>query len=345
MTPNAALATPFARLDPQVVLDALDAVGLQGDGRLLQLNSYENRVYQVFLDDGSAVVAKFYRPNRWSDAQILEEHAFCAELNAHEIPVATPLELRPQGGRALSDGIVALAPTLAVFKANDDIAFRFAVSPRRAGRPPELDNPAVLEWIGRLLGRMHEVGAQRDFSHRLSLSVQGMGCAARDWLLAHDSIPLDVCSAWRAAADAALEVAAEAFARVQPCSMIRLHGDSHPGNILWTDAGPHFVDLDDAVNGPAVQDLWMLMGDGRPESSHLRRALLTGYEQFREFDDRELALVEPLRTLRMIHHSAWIAQRWSDPSFPQAFPFFAGSAYWEQQTRELREQVTPATTR
>jgi len=317
--------TPYAGLTPEAVLDALDSVGLRGDGRLIQLNSYENRVFQVFLEDGEVVVPKFYRPGRWTDAQILEEHAFALELQDAELPVAAPL---PTGGDS----------TLARFDAAGH-TYRFAVAARRSGRAPELEDPAVLSWIGRFIGRIHAVGARRPFDHRLTLDIATYGAGPRDWLLASGLIPLDAESDWKQAVDAALEEVQRCFDRVGPCRTLRLHGDCHAGNVLWTEAGPHFVDLDDALNGPAVQDFWMLLS-GEPGA--MRRQLgdlLAGYEDFMEFDWRELRLIEALRTLRMIHYSAWIARRWNDPAFPVAFPWFGGRGYWNEQATRLLEQV------
>ena len=325
---------PFEQLTPDVVLDALDAAGLRGDGRLTTLNSFENRVYQVMLEpefDGhGVVVAKFYRPQRWNAAQIGEEHAFAAELAAAEVPVVAPLQ--PQG-RSL----------------HEHAGFFWAASPRRGGRRPELDDPEVLEWIGRFLARLHTVGASGAFRQRPRLDVQRMAHEPLAWLVEHDVVPLEVQREWR-------EVAAEAVALVERHAVlrgeappdgpacIRLHGDCHPGNILWTPegmpgAGPHFVDLDDACSGPAVQDLWMLLSGDRRQQTLQLSALLDGYEQFRDFDRRELALIEPLRTLRLIHYNAWIARRWDDPSFPPNFPWFGHPDHWRGQVRLLREQI------
>jgi Ser/Thr protein kinase RdoA (MazF antagonist) len=329
-----ATATPaYAELTPERVLDALDVVGLHGDGRILQLNSYENRVVQVYLEDGSVVVAKFYRPGRWSDAQILEEHAFALELAAAEIPVVAPLVLSSGEGVDLRGD----PPTLARLCGGE--AHRFAVAPRRAGRAPELDDRDTLRRIGRFIGRIHAVGAQGAFRHRTRLTPQSLGFAARDGLLAGGRIPPDAEPGWRAACDAALAEAQHAFDDVGALRELRLHGDCHPGNLLWNDEGPHFVDLDDACTGPAVQDLWMLLsGDAQAMAAQLDE-LLAGYCAFMDFDAREQRLIEPLRTLRMIHHNAWIARRWTDPAFPIAFPFFEGAAYWQQQAQELREQL------
>lgn len=330
--------TPYAGLAPEVVLDALDAVGLRGDGRLIQLNSYENRVFQVFLEDGRVVVAKFYRPGRWSDAQILEEHGFAAELAAHEVPLAAPWTLRIDDRSLHAARLTLVAATLASFDSADG-AYRFAVTERKAGRAPEVEDPTVLEWIGRFIGRLHAVGARGRFEYRLTLSPASLGTEPRDWLLAHDVPPPDALPLWRGMVDAALERVQAAFAGAAPLRTLRLHGDCHLGNILWTAAGPHFVDLDDALTGPAVQDLWMLLSGNRSDRQKQLGAVLDGYEQFMDFDRRELALIEPLRTLRMVHHSAWIARRWKDPAFPVAFPWFESPAYWTEQATRLRDQL------
>ncbi len=319
---------PFDQLTPQAVLDALDAVGQRGDGRLLQLNSYENRVFQVMLEDGGAVVAKFYRPGRWSDAQIAEEHSFAAELAAAELPVVAPLPLAD--GHTLAQAHIG------------GQAFRLAVYARRAGHGPELDQPETLRWLGRFIARLHVVGARRTFANRHTLDAQTFGHQPLARLLALDCIAPAQLQPWRSAAQQALVLVDEALASV-PYAPLRLHGDCHPGNILWRDAddagGPHIVDLDDTVTGPAVQDLWMLLsGDAGAMRGQLD-AVLAGYRQFRSFDARELALIEPLRTLRMLHHSAWLAERWSDPAFPAAFPWFGTPNYWSQQTVQLHEQI------
>jgi Ser/Thr protein kinase RdoA (MazF antagonist) len=311
---------PYSGLDPDTVLDALDSAGQRGDGRLLALNSYENRVYQVWLEDGSSVVAKFYRPARWSDAQILEEHAFVRELEEREIPAVAPLALE---GRTLFE----------------HAGFRFAVFPRRGGRTPELDRRDTLEWIGRFIGRIHAVGCVRPFAERPALDAESFGREPRDWLLAHDFLPPDLLGAWTSAVEQALQAVGHCYARAGAVSTLRLHGDCHAGNVLWTDQGPHFVDFDDARSGPAVQDLWMLLSGDRADMTRQLGDVLAGYEQFREFDPRELHLVEALRTLRLIHYSAWIARRWDDPAFPAAFPWFNTQRYWQDRILELREQI------
>lgn len=329
---------PYAGMNPDTVLDALDAVGLRADGRLIQLNSYENRVFQVFLEDGRVIVAKFYRPGRWSDAQILEEHAFAAELARAEIPVAAAWPLTIDLGSRHAPRAVLKGATLAQFDTSVE-SYRFSVTQRLAGRAPELEDAHTLEWLGRFIGRMHAVGSTGTFRARQTLDVRTFGFDARDWLLAHDVIPPDAAPAWRQMANTALDAAHATFESGGPARALRLHGDCHLGNVLWADDGPHFVDLDDAVTGPAIQDLWMLLSGDRASMTRQLIQVIDGYEQFMDFDRRELRLLEPLRTLRIIHHSAWIARRWRDPAFPIAFPWFEGPAYWADQTTRLREQV------
>ena len=336
MTPSDTPAShPFDRLTPQAVLDALDTVGQRGDGRLLQLNSYENRVFQVHLEDGGVVVAKFYRPGRWSDAQIGEEHRLAADLHAAEVPVVAPLPLAD--GRTLA--------TVAV----DGQDFRVAVYPRFSGHGPELDDTATLRWLGRFIARLHAVGEQAAFVHRRRLTPATFGHDAVARVAALDMIPPAQAEGWLAASQQALAMVDAAFAAT-PFTPLRLHGDCHPGNILWRTpeegggpsahpGGPHIVDLDDAVMGPAVQDLWMLLSGDGPAMAAQLATVLAGYRQIRRFDARELALIEPLRTLRMVHHSAWLAERWADPAFPAAFPWFGHASYWSQQTIQLREQI------
>jgi Ser/Thr protein kinase RdoA (MazF antagonist) len=328
---------PYRSLSPSLVLDALDAVGLYGDGRLIQLNSYENRVFQVMLEDSRVVVTKFYRPARWSDAQILEEHEFATELAENEIPVAASLQLQLDASSRHATDTHLLGATLAQIDTPTG-PYRFSVAERLAGRAPELEDPATLEWIGRFIGRMHAVGARGHFKHRETLDLATFGTRNRDWLIEHDLVTPDVSGEWRRVTEAALMAVGEAFDAVGAKS-IRLHGDCHPGNMLWTERGPHFVDLDDAVMGPATQDLWMLLSGDRAAKTRQLGSVLAGYEGFMDFDWRTLRLVEPLRTLRILHHSAWIARRWDDPAFPVAFPWFASPKYWAEQTTRLREQI------
>ncbi|MBS1135779.1 MAG: serine/threonine protein kinase [Burkholderiaceae bacterium] len=325
-TPGSEL--PYAGLTPDVVLNALDSAGLVTTGSLLALNSYENRVFQVGVeaDDGHTgfVVAKFYRPGRWTDRQILEEHAFTAELAEAEVTAVPPLRLRDQ--------------TLNQFE-----GFRFAVFPRRGGRAPLLDDPQVLEWIGRFLGRLHAVGRCRAFESRAALDIASFGREPRDYLMAHEWLPRELREVYAGVSQQALDQVAYSFDRAGDVAAIRLHGDVHEGNVLWydglTERGPHFVDFDDARSGPAVQDLWMLLGADRTEQTQRLSDLLAGYEDFSDFDRRELHLVEALRTLRLIHYAAWIARRWQDPAFPAAFPWFNTPRYWEDRILELREQI------
>jgi Ser/Thr protein kinase RdoA (MazF antagonist) len=304
-----------------MVLDAIEAVGHRCDGRVLALNSYENRVYQIGIEDASPLVAKFYRPARWTDAMIREEHAFAGELAAQEIPVVAPL---------VSDGV-----SLHVHR-----GFRYAVFPRRGGRWPELGTSDERLWVGRFLGRIHAVGRAARFHERARLSVEDLGRRARDFVLEGDWMPDYLATKY---ADVTDELLQEVEARAEGwrgATLGRILGDCHRGNILWTDQGPHFVDLDDCLTGPAIQDLWMLLAGGQEEMRTGLRDLLEGYEQFLPFDRGEIALIEPLRALRMIHYSAWLARRWHDPAFPQAFPWFAEPRYWEQHYRALEEQLT-----
>ena len=304
---------PYAALTPEVVLDACASLDLRPDGRLLALNSYENRVYQVWLEDDTSIVAKFYRPGRWSDAQIEEEHAFARELAEREVPVVAPLR----------NGVFQ--------------DYRFAVYPRRGGRSPNLDDSKVLEWIGRFIGRIHAIGETRPFEHRETLGVESFGHDVRAYLLENDFVPADLLPSWEAVTEQALSRVDEAFSFGYEA--LRLHGDCHPGNILWTDDGPHFVDLDDSRMGPAMQDLWMLLSGDRASMTKQFSDVIAGYELFRPFDRSELRLLEPLRTLRLIHYSGWIARRWDDPAFPAAFPWFGTQRYWQDRILELKEQI------
>jgi Ser/Thr protein kinase RdoA (MazF antagonist) len=315
---------PYAGLTPDAVLDAIESVGLACDGRLQALNSYENRVYQIGVEDGASVVAKFYRPGRWSDTAILEEHELVAALAQAEVPAVPALTL---GGKTL----------------NAHGGFRFAVFPRQGGRPPELDMPGVREWLGRFIGRIHAIGAREPFRERPALDIESFGEAPRDYLLEHDFIPPDLLDAWTSVADQALAGVEHCFERAGNVKIQRLHGDCHLGNVLWTEggetSGPHFVDFDDARMGPAIQDLWMLLSGEREQMAHQLGELLDGYEQFMDFDRRALPLIEALRTLRLIHYSGWIARRWHDPAFPAAFPWFNTQRYWQDRILELREQI------
>jgi len=311
---------PYAALTPDAVLDALDSIGLRGDGRLLALNSYENRVYQVSIEDGAPVVAKFYRPERWSNAAILEEHAFVATLVEREIPVVPALAINSHTLHSFNN-------------------FRFAVFPKHGGRAPELDNRATLEWMGRFIGRIHAVGALAPYQDRPTLDIQSFGEEPSTYLLTHDFLPPDLIEVYRGVVAQALDGVRECFKRAGNVQTLRLHGDCHIGNVLWTDAGPHFVDFDDSRMGPAIQDLWMLLSGERADMTRQLADLLAGYEDFYDFDPHELHLIEALRTLRLIHYAAWIARRWDDPAFPAAFPWFNTQRYWQDRILELREQI------
>ncbi|MDT8449281.1 MAG: serine/threonine protein kinase [Wenzhouxiangellaceae bacterium] len=311
---------PFDRLQPEILLEAAEAVGLVTDGRLLALNSYENRVWQIGIEEGEPVIAKFYRPARWSDAAIEEEHAFSAELAAAGLSVVAPL---------MFDDRTLL----------EHAGFRYALFPRRGGHAPEPEDENTLRALGRALGRMHAVGRAGRFEHRGEISIGALGRQPRDHLLAEGWLPHHLEDAFRTLTDDLLVHIDAAWQRAGDFAPIRLHGDCHPGNILWRD-GPHFVDLDDCAAGPAVQDLWMLISGELADRQRQWQWLLDEYRMFAAFDLRELNLVEALRALRMIHYQAWIARRWDDPAFPKAFPWFADDRHWERMIGQLREQLS-----
>jgi Ser/Thr protein kinase RdoA (MazF antagonist) len=312
---------PYSLLTPDLVIDAVEALGHRCDGRFLALNSYENRVYQVGREEGGPVVAKFYRPGRWSTPAILEEHEFALELARAEIPVIAP---EVYDGRTLFE----------------HGGFRYAVYPRAGGRWPELGTKEDRQWMGRFLARIHGIGRTRTFRHRPRLDWRVLGRETADYLLDSGWIPSHIEAAYESLADDVLHLVAQRFEEASPYRTLRLHGDCHPGNVLWTDDGPHFVDLDDCMTGPAVQDLWMLLS-GRPEEMRLQvDDLLEGYAEFGDFDMHELTLIEPLRTLRIMHYAGWLARRWDDPAFPRAFPWFEEPKYWEQHVLNLREQMS-----
>ncbi len=312
--------TPFASLTPERILDAVESIGLECDGSLLALNSFENRVWQLGVYDDAPVVAKFYRAARWSDAQIREEHAFTHELADAEVPVVAPLE---RAGETLHHW--------------QDL--RFAVFPRRGGRPPELEDPEVLAWTGRFLGRIHARGAVKAFAVRPALDIDTFGREPLAVILASDFLPAELRTPWRAIAEQALTGIEACFERAGAQPAIRLHGDCHAGNLLWTPDGPHFVDFDDARRGPAMQDLWMLLSGDEQAMARQFDHVLEGYETFATLPSGQLHLVEALRTLRLLHFAAWLARRWPDPAFPAAFPWFEGARYWQDHILALREQV------
>jgi Ser/Thr protein kinase RdoA (MazF antagonist) len=310
----------YASLGPDEILHAVESTGLRCSGHIAALNSYENRVYQVGIEDAAPVVVKFYRPGRWSDAAILEEHAFTLELAAQEIPVIAPLALTGAG---------------TLFQSGPH---RFAIYPRIGGRPPEPDNPEHLLMLGRCIARIHGVGAVRPFEHRPAIDVESFAVEPSRFLLEHDFIPADIRPAYAAIAAQLIEKLQRSFGHGARVEAIRLHGDCHLGNVLMRDDAPFIVDFDDARSGPAIQDLWMfLSGDRRYMTAGLHD-LLEGYTEFREFDKRELRLIEPLRTLRFMHYAGWLARRWDDPAFPRAFPWFNSQRYWEEHILALKEQ-------
>ncbi len=312
---------PYSTLTPDVVINAVESLGYRSDGRVLALNSYENRVYQVGLEDTAPLVAKFYRPGRWPTPAIIEEHEFALALAAAEIPVVPPIA---HEGRTLFEAA----------------GFRYCVYRRQGGRWPELGTTAEREQMGRFLGRIHALGAARRFHHRPTLDWRVLGRDSADYLMAEQWLPPHLETAYSTLVRDLLAAIESHFVSVTPYRRLRLHGDCHPGNVLWTDDGPHFVDLDDCMSGPAVQDLWMLLSGSGPEMQAQLADLLAGYTAFADFDHRELRLIEPLRTLRLMHYSAWLARRWEDPAFPRAFPWFEEPKYWEQHVLNLREQLS-----
>jgi Ser/Thr protein kinase RdoA (MazF antagonist) len=311
--------TPYYRLGPEKLIQVIESTGLLCDGCLLALNSYENRVYQVGIEDAEPLITKVYRPGRWTDEQILEEHTFALEIAAAEIPLIPPLEINGQ--------------TLHEYD-----GFRFAMFERRGGHAPELDQKDTLVWLGRLLGRIHAVGAGSPFQHRGELTIESFGHEPVRFLLEGQWLPPHLETAFSSLATDLLTSIEASYERAGQFSKIRLHGDCHPGNILWRD-GPFFVDLDDCRSGPAVQDLWMLLSGESYEMAEQMKHVLEGYTQFHHFNLRELSLIEALRTLRMLHHAAWLARRWQDPAFPIAFPWFGEPRYWEDLVLGLREQL------
>ena len=310
---------PYDDLTPDVILQSMDELDLMPSGRMLALNSYENRVYQIELDSGDYVVVKYYRPHRWTDDAILEEHEFALELAGQEIPVIAPNSIQNN--------------TLHNFN-----GYRYAVYKRHGGRAPELDNLEHLEMIGRFIGRIHQVGSEKAFQHRRHFTVENWGYKALETIMASGIVPDAIQHNLRQAIEPLLDVVKDMYANVSPESS-RLHGDAHAGNVLWRDDSPHFVDLDDCCNGPIMQDLWMLLSGETEDMSVQMNRILDGYESFYEFDYKQLNLIEPLRALRLIHYCAWLCSRWHDPAFPRHFPWFNTPSYWEEQIVTFREQL------
>ena len=310
----------FQSLKPDVIIDAVESLGLECDARIFALNSYENRVYQIGIENSEPVIGKFYRPGRWSDPQIIEEHVFTQELADLEIPVVAPLSF--EGKSLISHN-----------------NFRFALFPRRGGRTPELDNPEHLQWMGRFIGRIHAAGAAQPFAHRPGIDIQSFVIEPGQFLIDNNFIPDYLHDAYQSLSEDILKLLQQHMASVK-YKPIRLHGDCHPGNILWTDKGPHFVDFDDCRMGPAIQDLWMLLSGSIDEQRKQLNDILDGYYEFNDFNPAEVRLVETLRTMRIIHYSGWLARRWDDATFPLNFPWFNTANYWEQHILELREQFS-----
>jgi Ser/Thr protein kinase RdoA (MazF antagonist) len=313
---------PYAELTPDCVLNALESRGFETSGHMLALNSYENRVYMLGLEGGEFCVAKFYRPGRWSNEAILEEHAFSRELVEHEIPVVAPMA--DEHGNTL-------------FEFDD---YRFAVFPRKGGHAPDLTNMEHLEWLGRFLGRIHQAGRAERFEHRVTLSIQRLGTESREFILQANMVPDYLLEAYRTVSADLLARIETAFEIVGPVPALRIHGDFHPGNVLWTEQGPHFVDLDDCMNGPAIQDLWMLLSGEHSERQQQLEVIVRGYEMFAHFDVLQIQLIEALRGLRLLHYAQWLAKRWNDPAFPANFPWFNTPRYWEEHVNSLREQLS-----
>lgn len=316
---------PFDALGPDEVLDAVERAGFACDGRMFALNSFENRVYQVGRDGGEPLIAKFYRPGRLSDAEIAEEHGFLAELAGAELPVAAPL--------ALADG-----RTLMGFRTAQGAHFRVALFPRLRGRAPELESAEHLEWLGRLIARMHLIGARGRFRKRAALGVARLGDAGLKATLDGPLLPAGLRTRYAASGARLLAGVRTRFESVGRLSVLRLHGDLHPGNLLWNEAGPLLVDFDDCCEGPAVQDLWMLLPGDDDGRERALAALVSGYEEFRPFDWTQAALIEALRTLRLLHYGGWLSARHDDPAFPRAFPFATQARFWEDHLITLEQQ-------
>jgi Ser/Thr protein kinase RdoA (MazF antagonist) len=319
--PDKLSPSDYSALSPDIILDAIESCGYQTQGCFLALNSYENRVLRIEMDSVPPIIAKFYRPLRWNSDAIIEEHQFSQELYENEIPVVAPLI--NEEGKTL----------------HEYLGYRFALFPMQGGRWPDLENLDDYERMGHLMARIHSIGATHDFQFRHQLNIQTYGYQSVNYLLSHQFIPPHIETAYQTLTEDLLNMIKNLYALAGESKIIRLHGDCHRGNILWTDSGPHFVDLDDACNGPAIQDLWMLLAGDRADISAQLSVLLEAYNDFADFDLRQLHLIEALRTLRMMHYAAWLAKRWDDPAFPIAFPWFNSTNYWEQHIQELREQL------
>ncbi len=312
---------PYENLTPDLILNAIESQGYHCDGHLHPLNSYENRVYQIGIDEQAPIIAKFYRPQRWTKEAILEEHDFALELVEHELPIVAPIK-NQSGDTLFEHG-----------------GFYYAVYPRCGGRWPDLESKSDRQQMGRCLGRLHAIGATKQFLYRQSIDIQRLGNESREIILSSGVLPDYLIEAYETLSQDILNIVRHKFESCYDLRNIRLHGDCHPGNILWTDVGPHFVDLDDAAMGPAIQDIWMLLSGKEHEMEQQLEDLLLGYETFYSFDHSSVILIESLRTLRLMHYAAWLVRRWHDPAFPIAFPWFAKPRYWEEHILMLREQA------
>lgn len=310
---------PFATLTPDFIMDAIEAQGYRCDGRLLALNSYENRVYQVGIEDQQPLIAKFYRPDRWSEQQILEEHDFSFELAQQELPVVTPLKNSADKNLLCFQG------------------FFISLFERKGGRAPELDHQDNLSILGRLLARMHLIGAIDEYQYRPSIDIQSYGHDSVTFITEH-FIPTELKIAYVSLTDDLLRKLDDVIDRVGSVRIIRVHGDCHAGNMLWRDGNPHFVDFDDSRMAPAIQDIWMLLSGSHEQQAIQIKKIIDAYLEFNDFNMSELQLIEVFRTLRIMYYSAWLARRWSDPAFPHSFPWFNTIRYWEEHILELREQ-------
>tara|TARA_A100001011_G_scaffold158144_2_gene166603 strand:+ start:865 stop:1857 length:993 start_codon:yes stop_codon:yes gene_type:complete len=311
---------PFVALTPDWVLSAIESLGFSPDARFFALNSYENRVYQIGLMDGSNIIAKFYRPNRWTQQQILEEHTFTRELYELEIPVVPPMVLDSGESLVECDG------------------FQIAIFPQLIGRTPDMEDLDSLLTMGRFVARIHAVGAQRQFVHRNALSLDVFARQNSRYLLENDFIPADLIVAYESLTRDLVDKMDAQISALGGWDSLRIHGDCHLGNVLWSDDTPHFVDFDDTMSGPAIQDLWMLLSGERDQRQGQLLELVEGYNEFYDFKVSELALIECLRTMRLMNYSAWLARRWNDPAFPLNFPWFNTERYWAEHILELREQ-------
>ena len=316
----------YSKLDPDTIINAVESKGYLSDARILALNSYENRVYQVGIEDETPIIAKFYRPGRWSNEQIIEEHDFSNELALLEIPAVPPIYIDEAKSCKNKNSLFSYA------------GYRFSLYLRRGGRAPELTDPEHLYWLGKFLGRIHAVGKTNTFQYRPTLSIESFIVKPYEFILQNKFIPELFIESYQAIVADILKHVEKNYQQFPP-ELIRLHGDCHPGNILWTDKGPHFVDFDDSRNGPAIQDLWMLLSGERHEQQKQLLEILEGYEEYCEFNASELNLIESLRSMRIIHYAGWLAKRWDDPAFPKAFPWFNTESFWGEHILQLKEQL------